>query len=199
MSEEIEAWARSLKDVFKLLPDNCWIAGGALRSLLVHEKVNDYDIWAADPLRVVGFMKSKCADEDSGVRLTFEDDNVANFKVHGRKIQVIKKYAFASPLDTINAFDFTIVAAAYDGKTIVAHDRFYMDNAQRRLVIVDLKKPMSTLMRAFKYAERGYRICPVALNRIIRTISDMRLDFDNPQQNDLMFYPDGSLRFRGLD
>jgi hypothetical protein len=82
---------------------------------------------------------------------------------------------------------------------LVVDERFYIDNAQKRLVVKALPKPLSTMKRAIKFAGRGYAMCPVALAKILKKIQESPIDWSNPSQNEIEFYPDGTPTFPGLD
>ena len=171
-----------------------WVAGGSLLSALIGEKVNDYDIFTdGDPQRIIDFFKSVGAYE------TYENDWVMNMLFKGKKIQIIKKYTYGSMQNCINMFDFTCVSAAYDSKGFVCHDRFFLDAAQKRLVINVLEWPLSSMRRTYKYVSRGFKLCPVGMAQIARRINERTIDWDNPDENELEFYPDGTPMFRGID
>jgi hypothetical protein len=55
------------------------------------------------------------------------------------------------------------------------------------------------MKRAIKFAGRGYAMCPVALAKILKQIQENPIDWSNPSQNEIEFYPDGTPTFRGLD
>ena len=79
-------------------------------------------------------------------------------------------------------------------------DRFFRDLAKKVLVIDgDLVKPLSSMSRAFKYVRRGFSICPVGIARIAQAVQELDVDWENPDDNDIMFYPDGTMKFTGLD
>ncbi len=187
-------WLKPLDGIIKELPENCWIAGGCMRSYLVGEKAKDIDIFTADPDSVINVLEGK-----DGFKKTFGNDFFQNFKYKGLTYQVIKKYKYNTPQETIDSFDFTLISAAYSKDGFVAHERFYMDNAQKSLVIHNLPLPLSTMKRALKYTARGYRLCPVSLSRLVRTINELEIDWENPDQNQIDFYPDGTPTFRGKD
>lgn len=170
-----------------------WLAGGSILSLLKSAKVNDWDLFSNDPKSVIDWLKSK------DTPLTFENDMVANFKWGRHKVQVIKKYTYPNMAATIENFDFTCICAAYNGNEFVCHERFYLDAAQQRLVINKHKLPLSTLQRAIKYSRRGYVLCPKALASICRAINELEIDWNNPDQNMIEFYPDGTPTFKGID
>jgi len=192
MSEKPAELGR-LDFLFKNATSKFWIAGGCFIGIVTGSRIKDIDVFAPDPARVIDEFKSR------GYMETFENDWVKNFQHKGLIIQVIKKYVYATPQQTIDDFDFTIVSAAYDGKDFIAYERFYLDVAQRRIVITNLVKPLNTLKRAIKYASRGFVMCPVALSRLAKDINLLKIDWENPDQNVIDFYPDGTPTFRGID
>ena len=125
-----------------------WLAGGSILSLCKGTPVSDYDLFAPDPTLVCEMLNGWGAKE------TFSNDWVSNYCFEKKKIQVIKKYVYATMKDTIDSFDFTCISAAYNGKELVSHDRFYLDAAQSRLVLNKLSLPLSTIKRALKYSGR---------------------------------------------
>ena len=191
---EVQAFGK-VKSIYESLPtQNCWIAGGALRSYLVGDRVKDLDIFSSDPEKTLSAFK-----ESDNYKQGFENDFVSNLYRDGIHYQIIKKYPYASQKETIDSFDFTIVCASIGPDGIVVDDRFYIDNAQKRLVVKSLPKPLSTMKRAIKYSGRGYAMCPVGLAKILRTIQENPIDWENPSQNEIEYYPDGTPSFRGLD
>lgn len=192
---EVQAFGK-LKALYDAMPakDISWIAGGALRSYLVGDRVKDLDIFSAEPEKVEAAFKA-----DESFKASFSNDFISNFYKGDICYQVIKKYKYATPMDTINNFDFTIICAAISSEGIVAHKRFYIDNAQRRLVVSALPKPLSTVKRCMKYSLRGYNMCPVGLAKILKAVQENPIDWSDPNQNEIEFYPDGTPSFRGLD
>jgi hypothetical protein len=191
---EIQAFGH-VKEVWESLPTkSCWIAGGCMRSWLVGDRVKDVDIFSEDPEETLRAFKAN--DNYTAGR---ENDFIAHFYRDKLRYEIIKKYAFSNQQETIDNFDFTIIAACFGPDGLVVDERFYIDNAQRRLVVKQLLKPLSTMRRALKFTGRGYRICPKGLARIMRAIQENPIDWDNPKANDIEFYPDGTPAFRGLD
>lgn len=191
---EVQAFGH-VKALWESLPTKkCWIAGGALRSWLVGDRVKDIDIFSANPKETLEAFKSSEA-----FKFGRENDFIAHFYKDGLRYEIIKKYTFATQKETIDNFDFTIIAASYGPEGLIVDERFYVDNAQRRLVVKSLPKPLSTIKRAIKYAGRGYAMCPVGLAKILKKIQENPIDWRNPSQNEIEFYPDGTPSFRGLD
>ena len=174
-------------------PIKYWVAGGAITAAVTGQKINDFDIFTPQPAELRAALKEAIGYS------TFEHEFFANFWVEGKKVQVISRYAPDSPEAIFNTFDFTINCGAYDGVTFACHDRFWQDIATRRLVINELFFPLKTMERLTKYAGRGYKPCPHGLLRVAKAINEAEIDWDNPSQNDLQFYPDGTPRFMGPD
>jgi hypothetical protein len=192
MSEKPAA-LKKLDFLFKDAKTKFWVAGGCFIGIITGSKIKDIDVFTSDPASVIDEFKAR------GYREAFENDWVKNFRHEGLIIQVVKKHVYDTPQKTIDDFDFTMVSAAYDGKDFVAHERFYLDVAQRRIVITNLVKPLNTLKRALKYASRGFVMCPVAMSRLAKEINLLEIDWENPDQNAIDFYPDGTPTFRGID
>lgn len=170
-----------------------WISGGAITAAVTGDKINDYDIFSPTPEILRDRLKEAIG------YASFEHEFFTNFWVDNNKVQVITRYSPQSPEAIFNTFDFTINCGAYDGTTFYCHDRFWQDIASRRLVVNNLFFPLKTLERVAKYSRRGYTVCPVGLLSIAKSINSLEIDWDNPSENDLSFYPDGTPRFMGPD
>lgn len=170
-----------------------WIAGGAVTSAVTGSKINDYDVFSPTPNSLVALLKEK------GATVTYENPHFVNFRIGGKKVQVITRFEHQTMEHSVKEFDFTVVCGAYDGETFVCHDRFWQDIATRRLVINTMPFPLKTMERVAKYAQRGFAPCPVGLLSIAKAIHALEIDWDNPDENQLSFYPDGTPRFMGVD
>jgi hypothetical protein len=170
-----------------------WIAGGAISSVVTGETVNDYDLFSPYPEALYDKLK-----ENIG-KVSFETKYFANFYLDKYKIQVIRRYAPKTPQEIFDTFDFTMVCGAYDGETFTCHDDFWQDIAQRRLVINRLTFPLRTLERVGKYSRRGYTMCPKGYLEICKAINAMEIDWENPDENMLSYYENGTPRFTGPD
>lgn len=185
----IEAFQK-LETLYKSLPaSNCWIAGGALRSALLDEPIKDIDIFTDD------FARTKREFIESGkFNNRQENDDVINFYKEDTIYQLVKRYQYANEKDTIDDFDFTCVAAAIGPNGITLHERFFLDNAQRRLVIVANQRPLIILRRIIKYIGMGYVISPREFSKVIENIKGLDMDFKNPDHNPILYYSDGNER-----
>ena len=175
-------------------PPKYWIAGGALTAAMTGQKINDFDIFSPDPELVIAKLT-----EAIGYH-TFQCDDFTNLCVDGHRVQVITKYKPKTPEELFSTFDFTICKASYDGVTMCVHDRFWQDLATKRLVLDEnILFPLKTLERIGKYCQRGYQACPVGLLALAKSIHSLTIDWDNPNENQLSYYPDGTVRFTGID
>ena len=171
-----------------------WIAGGAVCSAVQHERINDFDVFSNNPEAV------QTALRHSKHPMTFEiEGRFQNFQAFGNKVQVINGFPVQTPEQIIGMFDYTCVCGVYSEDEFVCHDRFWQDNAAKRLVVNTLPYPLSTMERMAKYAKRGFTPCPVGLLKLAKAIQGLEVDWDNPEQNTLAFYPNGTPRFGGID
>jgi hypothetical protein len=174
-------------------PIKYWIAGGAVTAAITGDKINDFDLFSPTPELLRDRLKEAIGYS------TFEHEFFTNFWVDSQKVQVITRYSPESQEDIFNTFDFTINCGAYDGLTFAHHDRFWQDVATKRLVVNELFFPLKTMERVAKYSRRGYKVCPTGLLNIAKAINALEIDWDNPSENALSFYPDGTPRFTGPD
>lgn len=176
----------------------CFIAGGVFASIFSKTEINDIDIFfynKQDVQKVIDYLQTI-----SDIKIGFNNDYVCNVYWKNLKLQLVKKYQYSSAIDCINSFDFTVCKCAYDGKKIYHNERFFIDLTSKALIIDNLLlKPLSTLKRAFKYQKKGYTICNVGLAKIAKEINILEIDWQNPDQNQIEFYPDGTASFLGLD
>lgn len=171
-----------------------WIAGGALSDLARGKMFKDVDIFTSMPDAVLAAFKE--ADIHPYFHVA---GRVSNFRILGHAVQIVTGYSPTTPHDIIDMFDFTAVCGVYDTETFICHPRFWQDNSTMRLVINNLPKPLSTLERITKYCRKGFRCCPIGLARVARTINEMDINWDEPKENEIQFYPDGTPRFLGVD
>jgi hypothetical protein len=171
-----------------------WFAGGALSDLARGTMFKDIDVFTPNPALVL----ERLAECDIKPYYQIEG-HVANFVIKGHTVQLVLGYSPSSPDAIIDLFDFTAVCGVYTPDGFTCHPRFWQDNATKRLVINNLPKPLSTLERITKYCRKGFRCCPIGLSRVARTINEMTIDWDNPKENEMQFYPDGTPRFMGID
>lgn len=183
-----------------------WVAGGAVRDYFsVGYITSDIDLYFANEKEM-----DKCYKYllEQGAKKQFENEKVYKLKYKGKTLDVIKTF-FASPEETIKAFDFTVCCAAVSSVKIYTNPTFFIDLAKKQLMINSLPFPVSTMWRMQKYIMNGYRICKGEMSKLIdaiqdipiKTITESYID-DNQNNEDLMESYDESSsdrRFWGID
>ncbi len=184
------------KPILDAIPQG-WIAGGAVRDYFARVKSDsDIDVFFASNEA----QQSQAASLESalsGSKKVYDNETATGFVWRSQVVQLIKRHYFASPAETIKAFDFTVCCAAVDLNGVYVHEHFFEDLAGRRLAINSLPFPLSTLQRLQKYVQKGFLACNGTLLELSKAIQG--LDLDNPNENVLSFYPNGSPRFARYD
>lgn len=156
-----------LKDEAK---SRCWIAGGSIRDYFMGVPVKtDYDLFFPNGIEfknAYDYMVSK------GAEVVWESDNGIKLQYNGKKYDLVKKY-FDTPERTISEFDFTVSMVAVDTEQVYYSDTFFIDLAKRQLIINKITYPPSTMSRAFRYYEKGFRMCVGEMAKIVKSIQDM--------------------------
>ena len=155
----------------------CFIAGGAITSIFSNREINDIDVYFRDfnSLNKVlqAIFKIYDGNDDGTFEPVFEEleshdliytnhtDKSILFTKGELKVQFIYFKFFNSAQEIFDTFDFTINMGAYDcdADSLVLHDSFLKDIAQRRLGINTATSfPIMSLLRVDKYKQRGYSI-----------------------------------------
>lgn len=174
------------------------IAGGAIRDYLSGDEVKDIDIFCASKEaedKIISWLKDQSGGD---VVLMNDNSQLFNAKLNGRWIQIIKgKYYDLSNDSLIESFDFTICGAMLTSERFAVLPTFFQDTLAKHLRIQRITFPLSTLERMQKYIKKGYEACNGTLLAIAQ--SQVGVDFNNPSEDTLRFYPDGTPRFFGVD
>lgn len=190
--------------IFDKLPndirDKVAIAGGAVRDMLVGADIKDVDMFVQDAETEAKLMSFFKENGKEGKVNGF----LANYTFGGKWIQVIRgRYYDLSTTELIDTFDFTICQAMVTVDGIRVGEHFWESVSTKHLRIHKITYPLSTLERMQKYIKRGYSACNGTILEIAKAINAMESEvFDpnsNVKENQLVFYPDGSPRFLGVD
>ncbi len=158
------------------------LSGGAITSIFTDNHVNDLDFYIKDKSDVpkaVAFF-SKWFSEPPYVT-----ENAYTFKrksSRSRKIwtaQLVTRFT-GQPAEILDTFDFTITQGLYDfeNSQFVFGDRFFQDNAKKKLVYLGKSHfPICAMYRTKKYQMRGYNLPGSTIMHI--ALSIVRLDIKN--------------------
>lgn len=187
----------------------CWVAGGAVRSFFAGEKIQDVDCFFLSSEMATKAKDALLADQEIKAQVLYENDHVYKMSCKLGLIDLVRR-PFLSPTQTLEGFDFTVCCAAVAWQSesvpsaerqllLVYHDTFFIDLAKRRLVISadPLPFPLSTLQRLHRFAHRNFWACNGTMLTIAKAMA--RVQFDDPQQNTIQFYPDKTPRFVRYD
>ena len=177
-------------------PEDYAIAGGALRDSLVGDKLKDIDIFCKDE-KAVQQLEAWFASQE-GVKIMEGNSILSNYKLDDYWFQIIRdKFFDLNSKELIENFDFSICGIMMHNDEIRVTEHFFEDLATKRLRIQTIPYPLSTLERLQKYVKKGYNACNGTLLEIAKGIQTV--DLNNPNEDTLRFYPDGTPRFFGVD
>jgi len=95
---------------------NCFLAGGAIRSILVGKRVKDWDIFFnSDSDRITGFLQELGNTYGHpNLIIQYKSDNALSVLINGTMVQFIGKKYSGTPDHVIGRFDFTNSMGYYD-------------------------------------------------------------------------------------
>lgn len=138
------------------------VAGGYIRSVVSGERISDVDVFAGNK-EASGIFATELQGADS----YHKTDNAFTVTGLSLPVQFIFRWVYDHPVAVVDSFDFTICQAAFWYNTevqkwdSVCSDRFYQDVAAHRIIYlfpVRNEDAGGSMLRVFKYYQRGYRI-----------------------------------------
>lgn len=161
----------------------CFIAGGAVLSVVTKTAINDYDVY---PKNEQAFLDAVTCLDNHGYTLLSVSDRAMTFAVPsfdkvkhkpGREIYQVmhRKGFFPSPESIFESFDFTVCMGAYDCDTQKYHfsDTFFEDVASRSLRFNSgTRFPLASLVRLKKYIAKGFAVSKSDLISLALTIAE---------------------------
>ena len=170
---------RMPKDVRAALREHrgkLFVAGGFIRAVIADEEISDVDFFGDDRALRRAASTLEISRRDSR---KLETKNAITIAAPDcLPLQFITRWRYDSPEDCAADFDFTVcqavVYADAGGKfTSVIGEAFYRDLAAKRLVYRAPKRDEEaggSMLRAIKYAKRGYRIPAFSLGALIARV-----------------------------
>lgn len=163
-------------------PDGPWIAGGAIRRVLLGEDI---------PTDVDVFFRSKEQYDEMerlltgwGWEKTSQNDHNSVYKIapdywpNAPKLQLIHIDFYHSAEVLLDYFDFTICQFAFDGVDLIHGPYSLWDLGRKRLAVHRIQFPISSTRRLLKYANQGFTACNGCLSELHRQSREVRMDDD---------------------
>jgi hypothetical protein len=148
----------------------CWIAGGSVRDYFMGVPMKtDYDMFFPNGME---YEKAKVYFNAKKAEIKWESENGMKVIYENKTIDLVKKF-FATPQDTIDAFDFTVSMFAIDFEKVYHGETSFIDLSKRQLMINKITYPASTLSRAFRYYKKGFVMCKGEMKKLIESIQQM--------------------------
>jgi len=169
-----------------------FIAGGCFKNIFKNERIKDLDIFFhndSDFNKANEFFKS-----NEEYIFNYENPNTVSYKNKKTNIRVeLIRHTYGTPIEIISMFDFSITRYAYSKKEenneIVYYnvfvDVFFADLINNKLVIDgELKFPISSFERSYRYRSYGYGLCKESKSKLIEALQTANID---DLSNDLYF------------
>lgn len=157
-------------------PEGAFIAGGALTSAFTGTTINDVDIYFKSKEAFIAAVDMAYEERLWCVAAT---DRAVTFIRGNDVIQLMHFDFFQTAEDIFDAFDFTVVMAAFDmdSNEFIFHEDFFKHASQRFLRFHNgTRYPYGSLMRVLKYQQRGYTIGKSDLLRIGLSCSKVEIN-----------------------
>lgn len=171
-------WAKlqtALNGLPPLSTEGPWLAGGALRRLLLGEDplASDLDFFFRDAGQAREFQEQ--LRKSPGVEKVAGGEFAVTYsKPHARrslKVQAITLRNYSSAADVCDSFDFTICQFATDGTTLTVGDYSLWDLARKRLTVHRISYASSSVRRLLKYASQGFTVCQGAAADLLKQVA----------------------------
>ncbi len=169
-----------------------FIAGGCFKNIFKGQKIKDLDIFFtsdAEFNKANDFFKS-----NQDYVFSYENPNTVSYKNTKTNIRVeLIRHTYGTPIEIISMFDFSITRYAYakkeENNEIVYYnvyvDTFFQDLVCNKLVIDgDLKFPISSFERSYRYRTYGFGLCKESKAKLIDALKNANTD---DLSNDLYF------------
>lgn len=143
----------------------CYLAGGAILSVVTKKEISDYDIYPKTKKDMIDIFYSLIEDEGCFVlniserAVTFKSNTVKNDKDERAIIQVMTFDEFSTSEKIFDYFDFSVCMGAFDTDTeeYHFHPDFWPSVSSRTLYFnANTKFPLNSAIRVGKYTSKGY-------------------------------------------
>lgn len=152
-----------------VVPDGCWIAGGAIRAWFSgKESSNDTDVFGRNEDCLNRFV----AENNLDISTKQSKPRLDTYMHNGKPVQIIK--FFAETVDELmSKFDYTVCQFAWDGSSRIFSTIDAVISTERKHLGVNKFQEgfeLDSLRRAFKYCEKGFRPCVGTITEIAKQL-----------------------------
>lgn len=166
-----------------------FIAGGCFKSAFLGSKPHDVDMFLPGMTEFTDAVRYFSENQEEYER-GYQNRNVESFihKKSGIRIECVKK-VFGTPDKILSGFDFTITKFALYVEAeppededdswhytdwVMYHPDYFEHLHMKRLVVDDqMRYPVSTFHRTYKYAASGFLPCRETKLKLIRALRDL--------------------------
>lgn len=145
-----------------------WVAGGSVRDHFLGKGLStDVDLFFPNKKE---FNKAyRLLIDEFGGKVVWDSDNGCKIKTPKYTFDLVKKY-FEDPQKTIEAFDFTVSMFAVNSERVFFGETSFIDLAKQQLMVNKITYPASSVKRAFRYYEKGFRMCQGEMKKLIEAV-----------------------------
>lgn len=146
-----------------------YIAGGAIASLVLDQKPNDYDIWFET---IEDWQEADSLLYD---KMHTRTKYATSFTLpSGKRVQLVCN-RLGKPDDLVSTFDFLHTQSYYLLNGKLSYDESFI--LQKLLIFKgNLDHPMNTVERMLKFSKRGYYVTADTIHDIMIEVSKMGVD-----------------------
>jgi hypothetical protein len=174
-----------------LIKEKTFIAGGCFKSMVLDEKVNDWDFWFKDKESVEEFknlFKDLDFTKSSGLtnrdnlkikKILVKTDNAFTLKFPKETIQFVFTNV-GKPSEVVANFDFKHTQCFYDPVTGVVECNTYPMVVKELLYNAKTPTPLSSIKRAFKFVQQGWTLRDTELEKIVQGL--VGVDWKQPEE-----------------
>lgn len=189
LDNAVEKYNKIILNELKESGIKTWIAGGALRDYFMGVQIKtDYDLFFPNEIE---YKKCKTYFEAKNAEIKWESDNGMKIKYNNKTFDLVKKY-FETPQSTIDNFDFTVSMLAVDNEKVYYGETTFIDLAKRQLILNKILYPASTLSRAFRYYEKGFKMCLGEMKKLCEAIQSIPKEEKSDENENTDIPPSGN-------
>jgi len=169
--ERSDCSTSELERVLKIVRQDAWCAGGAVRRTLSKQALDsDFDFFFRSEAHLGEWERSlpstlskvRESEHHKHWRGTVGDSAVPV------DIQAIRFRYYSSAEEVIDSFDYTITQFALEGDQLVTTPSALWDLGRRKLAIHKITYPVATMRRMLKYTNQGFTACNGCMAQILR-------------------------------